>query len=322
MLKRHFPLIFTVLIFSGSAFSATILEKLEASVNSQLVLKSDLDKFRKTVGLRMQLDPLFAGTKLASDGAKADDDAIREFLIRERLILQSFPMTDTEVETEINSIQAGNRISRDQLRNALAAQGYAFPDYFDLIRIGAAKRTLLDREIRTKVTITDDDVRNYYYTKYANGKNAQLFYHIQILTNPSRKSLETAVAEIKSGVPFAEVAKKYSIDESASQGGDLGTLPASQLSPFLKSEVTKLKVGQLSSIISPKDKNAPFIVLKVADVKSSDQGQYEKISGQIRSQLAAEEYQRQLELWVERQTAQAFIHRSGQDLAAELHKGP
>src|SRR5687768_11456306 len=104
------------LLCSVSSAHAVVLDRLEASVNSSLVLLSDLRKFRQVVALRAQLDPLFSGTPLASQGPKASDADIREFLIDERLILQQFPVTDAEVEQEINSIQANNKIDRDTLR--------------------------------------------------------------------------------------------------------------------------------------------------------------------------------------------------------------
>src|SRR5690606_5279934 len=144
----------SLVFFASSANAATSLERLEASVNNHIVLKSDVTRFRKTLALRAQLDPLFQGTTLSQAGARASDKDILEFLIDEKIILQQFPMTDTEVDSEISSIQANNHITRAQLKQAITAQGFRFQDYFELIRIGAAKRNLIDREIRTKVSVS------------------------------------------------------------------------------------------------------------------------------------------------------------------------
>src|SRR5262245_34260392 len=96
-----------------------VIDRLDASVNSAIILLSDIHKFRETVSLRAQLDPLFAGTTVASKGAGASELEITEFLINEKIIAQAFPIQDPEVEQEINSIQSANRIDRSKLKAAL-----------------------------------------------------------------------------------------------------------------------------------------------------------------------------------------------------------
>jgi peptidyl-prolyl cis-trans isomerase SurA len=312
------------ILFAFAGFSdtghAAVIERLEAAVNNQVVLRSDLNRFRKTIPLRSQLDPLFGGTPLALEGEKASDTSILEFLIDERIILQQFPMADADVETEINSIQANNHITRDQLKQAIGAQGFSFEDYFTLIRVGAAKRNLIDREIRTKVSVSDDDVRNYYYTTYAKGKPAPLAYQVEIVTQKSRPKIELALRELRNGAAFSDIAKKYSDDESANTGGELGVLTEEQMNKSIRSELKKLKVGETSGILG--NAKSRFFFLRVASAKPADDQRLKQVSDQIRGQLAGGEYQRQLQLWLERQRQVAFIRRAGDPSIAGLPKGP
>src|SRR4051812_3236549 len=74
---------------------AKVLDRLEASVNSSLILHSDVQRFRKAIKLRQQIDPLFRGSALAEKGPKVTDSEIVEFLIDEKIILQKFPVSDT-----------------------------------------------------------------------------------------------------------------------------------------------------------------------------------------------------------------------------------
>lgn len=312
------------ILFAFAGFSevghAAVIERLEASVNNQMVLKSDLTRFRKTIPLRAQLDPLFGGTSLALEGAKASDTTILEFLIDERIILQQFPMADTDVEQEINSIQANNRITREQLKQAIAAQGFSFEDYFGLIRIGAAKRNLIDREIRTKVSVSEDDIRNYYYNTYAKGKPTPNAYQVEIVTQKNRAKIETAMKELKNGASFAEIAKKYSDDETAASGGELGVLTEEQMNKKIREELKKLKVGETSPILG--DAKSRYFFIRLASVRPADDQRLKQVSDQIRAQLAGGEYQRQLQLWLERQRQVAFIRRAGDPPIAGLPKGP
>lgn len=310
-----------LLAFAGLAENgnAAVIERLEAAVNNQIVMKSDLDRFRKTIPLRAQLDPLFGGTAIAKEGAKASDKDILEFLVDEKIILQQFPMTDAEVEQEVNSIQANNHITREQLKQAIGAQGFSFEDYFALIRVGAAKRNLIDREIRTKVTVSDDDVRNYYYNTYAKGKPAPQAYQVEIVTQKDRKKIEAALAQLKNGAAFSDVAKKYSDDDSAATGGELGTMTEDQMNKGIRSELKKLKVGETSGILGTA--KTRFFFLRLAGVKTADDQRIKQVADQIRSQLAGGEYQRQLQLWLERQRQIAYIRRAGDPPIAGLPKG-
>lgn len=301
------------------AFAET-LERLEASVNNQLVLKSDLVKFRKTLPLRAQLDPLFAGTELAKKGVQASDQDIVNFLIDEKIITSAFPMSDAEVETEINSIQANNRIGREQIRAAIAAQGFRFEDYFELIRIGASKRNLIEREIRTKVSITDDDVKNQYYNRYAKDAKAPAAYHIRIITTPVKKEAQDARVELLAGKTFSETAKKFSKDPSAENGGDLGVMSEEQMAGPIRKQMKKMRVGETSPILG--DAKTQFFIIRLEDIQKAEDAKLKALSEQIRGGLANTEYQRQLSLWLERQRDLAFIHRVGDSSIAGLPKCP
>lgn len=297
--------------------ASILIERLEASANSALILKSDVEKFRKTVRLRTQLDPLFTDTPLAQRGEKASESEIVDFLVDEKIIFQMFPVTDAEVEQEISSIQANNQIDRDQLRSALKEQGFTFEEYYELIRIGTSKRNLIDREIRSRVTISDDDIKNYFYNHYSKRTGVPMTYRIKIVSlsptsykSPSdlRRVAEAAYQSVKSGEPFEEVAKRVSDDPSAAQGGDFGFVDESQMAPIIRSAVTALQLGQVSPLIG--DQKSGFFIIKLVDKKSGEDDYYQKMKEEIRANLSTKEYQAQINLWLAKQRQSASIHKA------------
>lgn len=309
---------------SAQAAPQTI-DRLEAAVNSSMILKSDVNEFRRTIDLRSQLDPLFSGTTVAEKGKNASDSEIIDYLINEKVIASQFPVTDAEVEQEINSIQANNRITREQLKSALKEQGYAFSDYFELIRASLAKRSLIDRDIRTKVAISDDDVKNYFYNHYSTDSSAPLAYTVKIITvSPSNYKSASAAKEvasralqrIKEGESFEEVAKSVSDDFTASSGGELGTLTEDEMSKDIRQELKKLKIGETSDVLGSADSR--YFILKLVDVSSTRTKRFEQAKEEIRNQLAATEYQRQISLWLDRNKQDAFIRRAGEPSATGL----
>jgi peptidyl-prolyl cis-trans isomerase SurA len=313
-----FPALLVLASFCQPALAApVVIDKLEAADNSQLVLLSDVEQFRKTLKLRSQLDPIFAGTAIAAKGASASTDEIVNFLIDEKLIAQAYPVTDAEVEQEINSIQSNNHIDRSQLKAALAEQGFTFDEYFELIRVSASKRNLIDRDIRTKVTISDEDVKNYFYSHYAPTTPTSRSYTLRLIyispksyktPQAARGAAQDALNSIKSGDSFEEVAKRMSDDASASSGGDLGTLKDDQMSPLIRENVKNLKVGEVSPIFG--DAMHGYYIVKLVDVKTNESDRLQKVREEIRSQLLASEYQHQIQLWLQRQRQTAYIRKS------------
>lgn len=314
---------FVALAFFGGrsdpAFASPVtLDRLEASVNSSLILLSDVEHFRKLIKLRGQLDPVFSGTTVATKGVNSSPDEVVSFLIDENIISQAFPVTDAEAEQEVSSIQSTNHIDRTQLKAALAEQGFTFEDYFELIRASASKRNLIDRDIRTKVTITDDDIKNYYYSHYSQTATGNRSYTIHLIylapatyktSGALRDAAQSALKAVQGGETFEEVAKRVSDDSSASSGGDLGSMKEDQMSPIIRDNLKNLQIGQTSSLLG--DPKRGFYIVKLIDVKADDGDRLAKAKDEIRNQLVATEYQHQIQLWLERQKQSAFIRRAG-----------
>ena len=308
---------------ASSKANRLLINRLEAAVNATVILRSELPKFRETARLRQQLDPLFSGTPMATKGAAATDDEIVEFLINEKIIAQQFPIGDTEVEQEINSIQANNRLDRAALKQALSDQGFKFPDYFELIRISISKRTLIDREIRAKVSISDDDVKNYFYNHYSKNTPVPRSFRLEAITIPIADYKNATAAydvanrakkALEDGESFEEVAKRFNSDGSV---GDLGVLSEDQMNPMIREEAKKLKIGEHSGIFGGPAAHV-YMILKLASLTTGSNEQLEKMKEEIRAQLATTEYQHQISLWIERQKQSSFIHRAGESTTKEL----
>lgn len=301
------------LAFFSTAAQAALIDKIGAVVNNEVVLLSDVEKFERNLDLRRELDPLFG---INEDMARGNPSRakILDFLIQERLVTQSFKIADQDVETEIQSVQRTNNLSRDQLVEFLKQKNFDFTSYFELMRVGLAKRNLLDREIRTRVNISDDDVKNYYYNMAVKNASIPLEYSIQLIVvsldsyktpQAAREAADRALRSLKQGEGFAEVAKRFSDDPSAGNGGELGYFSQEQLAEPLKSAVRKLQIQQTSDVLSAKD---AFMVVKLLDARSTESDGLIRAKEQIREQLAKEEYKKQLVIWAERARNNAYIH--------------
>ncbi len=303
----------TAIFTAPAAARAALVDKIAAIVNADVILSSDIDRFERTISLRRELDPLFGFSAEMEDG-KPTRAQILEFLVQERLIGAAFKVADPEVEQEIQTVQRNNRLTKDDLSEFLKSKGFNYEQYFELMRVGLQKRNLLDREIRSRVNISDDDVRNYYYNQIAKTASTPVEYSISLISinfkthkssRAAEQAAEDALKSIRQGEAFADVARRVSDDASASSGGDLGYLHSEQLAEPLKTSVKRLRIGALSDLIRTP---AGFMIVKLADIRSAENQKLVEMKEQIREQLAKEEYKKQLFLWAERARNGAYVH--------------
>ena len=252
---------------------------------------------------------------MAKKGENISQIEVVDALINNNLIEKDIPKTDAEVEQEINTIQNAGHIDRNTLKLALQKEGYEFSDYFDLIREASSKKELIGREIQPKVSISEDDIKNYYFNHLPKNSISHRAFHLQLISvNPKNykiasaatKTAQDALKKVRQGESFEEVAKRISDDATAPQGGDLGFIDEDQMSPVIKESTKNLQIGQVTDIFT--DVNGRHLILKLVDIRSNETEQLEKMKDEIRAQLMAKEYEQQIKLWVERKRQSAVIH--------------
>ena len=203
------------------------------------------------------------------------DELINNHILLEKAKTMGLQAADGEVEDKFTEFKSP--YTEEEFQRQLKARGYTVDDLKNDIRQQLSIQKVINHEVVAKITITDQDVQDFYNQNRAqfNVKEAQ--YRIaQIVITPhkdpglrNRKNddattdteakLKAARLEqqLSSGADFAQVAMDYSEDPaSAGSGGDLGYVPESSLSqsdPALKKAVMLLKPGQVSGVIVLRD---------------------------------------------------------------------
>lgn len=78
---------------------------------------------------------------------------------------------------------------------------------------------------------------------------------------------EAALARIQAGEDFAKVAEEESDDTSGANGGDLGSVPESQIPPPALEAIKLLKKGEVSGII---ETDGAFVILRLIDTTQGE----------------------------------------------------
>lgn len=198
-----------------------------------------------------------------------------ERLIMDRAQLQyakdsGMRVDDTQLDQAIGRIAAGNKMSVPQFRAALEKDGVQYASFREEIRNEMIGVRLREREVDSKLVISDGEIDNYLANQAATGSSEEYqLAHILLRAPESaspeqlqklRQRGEQALKRAQAGENFAELTAAFSDAPDALQGGDLGFRPLSRL-PSLYSEVAgRLQAGEVSELLRS---SAGFHIVKL-----------------------------------------------------------
>jgi peptidyl-prolyl cis-trans isomerase SurA len=246
-----------------------------AVVNGTEIKRDEVEKYYRT-----RINPEAQETspeEVLSGKLNVVEQLINNEILLERAKKLNLEASDGEVEDKFTELKSG--YTEDEFQRKLKDGGMSVDDLKKDLRRQLSIQKLLNREVAAKVTITDQDVMDFYNTNRNQFNVAEAQYRIsQIVITPRKDPMvrnrknddatNEAEAERKakmledklnSGADFAQLAMDYSEDpNTAAAGGDLGyiaesSLNAPQTDPMLKKVVLSLKPGQVSPPIQLKD---------------------------------------------------------------------
>jgi peptidyl-prolyl cis-trans isomerase SurA len=221
---------------------------------------------------RPEVDKLY-NSQLAGSPQKptqAEEEALRLNILLQIIDLQlhlqqaeklGVVATDDEVESKLSQVKGP--YTKEEFEKRLKTQGLTEADYRQDLRRKITIDKLLNKEIASKVSISDADIQTYYDQHKADFNLIEPRYyvaHIQVAQGPEQtidqahKKIQMIYNRLESGEDFAALAGQYSEDpNTARNGGELGAMPESQLKntdPATREAIQKLKPQQFSAPIT------------------------------------------------------------------------
>ncbi len=184
--------------------------------------------------------------------------------------------TDEEVEAKLAELKAP--FTQEEFDRQLKAKTLTLDELKRQIRRSLTTEKLMNKEINSKINITDADIALYYNQNKTDFNLVEPHYHlatIVVTSTPSqqpgnlqnnkasndseaRKKIEALHNRLESGEDFGALAANFSEQTStASSGGDMGSIPESQLrqDSTVFAAVGALKPGQITSVLPVLDQN-------------------------------------------------------------------
>lgn len=148
----------------------------------------------------------------------------------------------------------------DSYRNALRQQGFTEERFEEELRRQILIEDLITREALDGLALSESELREFYQQnpEYFERPEQVSARHIIISTQgvsgdgeraARREQIEDIRRRIVDGEDFGDMARQYSEDGSASDGGRLGTFGRGQMVPEFEDAAFSLEVGELSSVV-------------------------------------------------------------------------
>src|SRR5579863_5236054 len=291
------------------ACSSHVGNDVMATVDGRKILKQDLDYYENQFAAGQQKPTGEQGTALRLNIL---NQMIEEEILMRRAEKLGLLATDEEVDRKFNEIKSP--FSQEDFERQLQEKKITVADFKRDIRRSITRDKVLNKEVSSKINVTDEDVTDYYNAHKAEFNLIEPQYHLaQIMVTPvpnpqahnqnekaqneadARKKIQMIANRLDSGDDFATLAMRYSEDpETTGNGGDLGTVPESGLKgtdPATREAVMKLKPGQYSGIIgvvNPATKQAlGYRIVKLVAKEPAGQRDLSdpRVQQAIRSQL-------------------------------------
>lgn len=239
--------------------SVAAVDHIIAVVNDSVITRHELNEIVRT-----------SVRQLHKQGVQPPPIEALEKQLLERLILNrvqlqlaketNLTITDTELDKAILRIAQDNKMSLQEFYAALEHEQINYTKFREEIRNEMVFSRLKDREVNSRINITEAEIDNFLRTQEttAGGAFEYRLAHIMVTVperaepaevEARRQRAETALTRLRSGADFAQIAAEFSDAGDAMKGGILDWRPATQVAPKFAEALRTMQAGQTSNLI-------------------------------------------------------------------------
>jgi len=222
--------------------------------------------------------------------------------------------TEAEVDEAVAATRAGFK-SEQAFVSRLEIEGYTQASYRQHVRRLVSAKKYLDRAAASAPEVGDEAVHAFYTAnpdKFTLPEHVRV-RHILVKVPPgageeakraAREKLAAILEEVRAGGDFAALARKYSEDTTAAQGGDLGFLPRGRMLKPFEDAAFALAAGAVSDPVE-----TPFglHIIKVEERRAAGTVTEEMAREQMRAYLRSVQAREAVQAELQRLRAEARI---------------
>jgi peptidyl-prolyl cis-trans isomerase SurA len=296
---------------------ALMIDRIVARVNDDIITLSELQE--EGLPLFERLRANYTGKELESQVQRAEREFLDQLILRRLQLQYASQIGITAAENEINAalkdVLNRNNLTQEALTDLLTREGITLQDYKDRLREQIILARLMNQAVRSRVSVDASEVEAYYkahqdeFNQPAQARVRHIFFRTDPGAAPPqedavRERASRVLQEARNGGNFADLARRYSEDATAANGGDLGVIRRGQALPEFEEVIFALREGDISEVI--RTPNGLHIVKIEAFTKGSEQS-FPEIKAEIERRLLQGKIEQRFQDWTNELKDRAFI---------------
>jgi peptidyl-prolyl cis-trans isomerase C len=285
-----------------------------AKVNGTPITRGELERATKVMAAQNK------GAQETSAAKQLADYALNQLISAELLYQAGSKLEIKDLDKQVNDKLAQGKArfpDNAAYETALKSAGLTTKDLEVLIRKDIVINNLVDKEVGSKIVVTDDEVKKFYdenIDKFKQGETIRAS-HILCGVEPkataeekkkAKEKAEALLKEIKTGKDFAELAKTNSTCPSSAQGGDLGFFGKGQMVPSFEAAAFALKPGEVSNVV---ETQFGYHIIKVTEKKAAGATPLSDVKDKIKDYLKNTKMQKAVGDYIEQLKGKAKIEK-------------
>ena len=311
-------ILLVLFVFTAPATaSAEIVDRIVAIVNDDIITLSELNRAVRPYEDKLD-DSGYSQEKKKALMYKLRQDMLTR-LVDQKITDQEvkklgMTVSDEEVDQAIERLKGSRMMTQEDLEAALEKEGLTYNAYREKLREEILRPRLINHSVKSKVIITDEDIKAYYDAHPELYAGERKIYLRNILIAEGIPGADVLLQEKKdevtgalgAGAPFAQVAARYSQAPNGPDGGDLGLFSLSTLSPEIRQAVKGLAAGAHSAFIKT---DSGYQMFYVESVEAASQIPLETVSSEISRKLYSEIAEQKFNTWIESLREKSHVKR-------------
>jgi peptidyl-prolyl cis-trans isomerase SurA len=297
---------------------ALMIDRIVARVNDDVITLSELQE--EGLPLFERLRENYTGKELEHQVQRAEREFLDQLVLK-RLQLQyaghiGITASENEINAAFKDVLSRNNLTQEQLVELLTREGLTLQDYKDRLREQIVLARLMNQAVRSRVSVDSSEVEAYYqahqneFDQPPQARVRHIFFRVEPGTGgrPQTEDVQAratrVLQEARNGGDFATLARRYSEDATAANGGDLGLIKRGDALPEFEEVIFNMKEGEISDII--RTPNGLHIV-KVETFSKGSLRDFSEIKPEIERRLLQEKMEKRFQDWTNELKDKAFI---------------
>jgi peptidyl-prolyl cis-trans isomerase SurA len=294
--------------------NGSVVEDVIVRVNDQIITRSELERSEQQLVEEAQQNNI-----PPAEFTQRQHDLLRDMIDQQLLLSKGKELGitgDAETLKRLDDLRKQYHMdTMEDLEKAATAQGVSFEDFKAGIRNNVITQQVVRQDVGSRLQPTRAQEQAYYAAHSKEFEQPESVHLSEILVptpdnasdavvDQAQAKAEDIAGKLKAGAQFADLAKQYSSDASATHGGDLGDFKRGTLGKVLEDATFPLPAGGVTAPIRTRQ---GFVILRVDSHTAAGVAPLSAVEGQVQEGIYLEALQPALRAYLTKARDEAYV---------------